>query len=167
MMAPRTNNSTEVGNASRRELLAEMLREAASNETCSCPVSHGQNALLFLHGMAPRSPAYNVAFVARVTSVVDSNALERALQRVIDRHASLRSTYEEKDGSLCQIVHGAMRVVLERIDSAAWSQEKLDAAVSDAFAEPYDLKNGRHFGPCFLPDRRQSMSCFRDSSHCH
>ena len=131
-----TNLSTD----SKRELLAQKLRLKAATSRLEYPLSPGQSALLFLHRMAPRSPAYNVAFVARVISEVDAAALERALQRVVDRHAALRTTYTERDGNPYQVVHGAMDLGFKQVEASEWSDVELQTRIYEAFAEPYDLE---------------------------
>ena len=144
-MALNATETTEHTANSKRVLLEQRLRQKAAAEVQECPVSPGQNALLFLHRMAPRSPAYNVAFVARVISEVNVTALERAMQRVVDRHAALRTTYQERDGDLRQVIHGAMELRLKQVDASGWSEEELVARVREAFDEPYDLEEGPVF----------------------
>jgi amino acid adenylation domain-containing protein len=128
--------------ASNRELLAQKLRQKAAGARTEHPLSHGQSALVFVHGMNPRSPAYNLAFVARVISDVNVDALEKALQRLVDRHDSLRTTYAERDGKYFQVVHGAIDFHLEQVDATDWDESELSKRVFDAYAEPYDLETG-------------------------
>jgi amino acid adenylation domain-containing protein len=139
------SGTTQGGNGidgSERERLAQILRRKASVSRAEHAISPGQGALLFLHRMAPQSPAYNVAFVARVTSPVQISALGRALQRLVDRHATLRTTYSEKQGSWYQIVHGSMELKLEEVDASSWSEVELQDQVRRAFSAPYDLERG-------------------------
>ena len=74
-----------------------LLRERTQRSTL-CPVSQGQAALWFLHQLAPESPAYNVGFAARIRSRVDVPAMQRSLQHLVARHASLRTTFPERNG---------------------------------------------------------------------
>ena len=130
---------------SKRQLLAQQLRQMATGLREEYPVSAGQSALLFLNRLVPRSPSYNLALVARIVSEVDASALGWALQRLVDRHATLRTTYAESNGIPCQIVHGAMDVDLIRIDASGWINAELGESVRKAFAEPYDLERGPVF----------------------
>ena len=83
--------------------------------------------------------------MARVVSEVDAAALQKAFQRLVDRHATLRTTYAENNGSPCQIVHGAMDLELTRVDASGWTEAKLGQRVREAFAAPYDLERGPVF----------------------
>ncbi len=49
---------------------------------------------------------------------LDVNALERAFAEVIRRHEALRTTIEERDGRLFQIVHEEVPASLVRVDAA-------------------------------------------------
>jgi non-ribosomal peptide synthetase component F/acyl carrier protein len=60
-------------------------------------LSYSQKALWFLHQQAPHSTAYNISLPVCVLSALDTTSLRRALQRVIDRHAILRTTYNFVD----------------------------------------------------------------------
>lgn len=89
-------------------------------------LSYGQRALWFLHQLAPESAAYNVFFAMRVLSELDSAALRRAFQLLIERHPALRTTYvAAADGNPLQVVHAHKEVHFEEVDAAAWGEEEL------------------------------------------
>jgi amino acid adenylation domain-containing protein len=145
-MASSENVDTPVAAAeSARDQLARRLRQKAAASQKVCPLSPGQNALLFLHRLAPQSPAYNVAFVARIVSAVDASALEKALQRLVDRHSALRTIYPEGNGGQAQVVCGSVELRLLQIDASAWTDEQLTREVHEAFSRPYDLEKGPVF----------------------
>ncbi|MEA2563442.1 MAG: hypothetical protein QOH06_4946 [Acidobacteriota bacterium] len=56
------------------------------------PLSVGQKALWFLERLAPEAGAYNVAVAARVQDL-DAGVLRRALERLVERHAALRTVF--------------------------------------------------------------------------
>src|SRR6478752_4516604 len=69
----------------KKELI-ESLQRASSHSRSQDelqPLSLGQQALYFLHSMAPHSPAYNVASVARICSPIDIEAMRQTLQDLI------------------------------------------------------------------------------------
>ena len=83
-----------------------LLRQRASKSLFSFPLSYNQRALWFIYQTAPESPTYNVAFTARIRSALDIGALRFALQALVDRHSSLRTTYTTDDGKPIQKIHG-------------------------------------------------------------
>src|SRR5690348_15842000 len=86
--------------AERRMLLASLLAEKARRERLVFPLAHGQRGLWFLSQLSPSNPAYNICHAARIRSLLDVDTYRRAVQRIVDRHASLRTTFEQHDGQL-------------------------------------------------------------------
>jgi amino acid adenylation domain-containing protein len=96
--------------AKRMELLRALRRDqglAATRgeripraaEAASYPLSFGQQRLWFLDRLQPDSPAYNLPTALRLNGSLDLPALSRALSRVTERHAVLRTVYELPEGS--------------------------------------------------------------------
>lgn len=127
--------------AEKRILLAQLLQERASRTTVF-PLSHGQRGLWFLYQMDRRSPAYNVCFPSRVRSLIDLDAFRRAAQTLVNRHPSLRTTFEERDGELLQRVHESLPVPFEVIDASLWSEETLRSRLEEEAHRPFDLERG-------------------------
>ncbi len=127
--------------AEKRMLLAQLLQERARRTTVF-PLSHGQRGLWFLYQMDRKSAAYNVCYPARVRSPIDVDAFRRAGQTMVDRHPSLRTTFEERDGTLLQRVHETIAFPFEVIDASSWSEETLRARLEDEAHRPFDLEHG-------------------------
>jgi amino acid adenylation domain-containing protein len=106
------------------------------------PLAHGQRGLWFLFQMDRDSAAYNVCYALKICSQLDSSALRRALQVVVDRHPSLRTTFEEQAGELRQRVHERMPIALEILDAATWSEEMLRLRLEEEARCPFDLETG-------------------------
>src|SRR4051794_8463573 len=112
--------------AEKRLLLAQLLQEEAQRpEGPAFPLSHGQRGLWFLYQLDPGSPAYNVCFPTRIRAPLDLPAYRRSLQALVDRHASLRTTFEQLDGALSQRVHEGVPVCFEHVDASSWSEQGL------------------------------------------
>src|SRR5271154_661562 len=107
--------------AEKRRLLVHLLQEKSERSAAVFPLSHGQRGLWFLHQMDPQSSAYNVCYPSRFRSPLDLPAFRRAVQKLVDRHPSLRTTFEESDGVLLQRVHVNPPLPLEVIDTSSWS----------------------------------------------
>ncbi len=97
------------------------------------PLSHGQLSLWLAHRMAPESPVYNLALAARAE--IDPEVLRCALDRLVARHAVLRTTYPLVAGEPVQRIEedGAVDfAVLDlqpgRLEEEAW--------------RPFDLERG-------------------------
>lgn len=106
------------------------------------PLSHGQRALWFLQQLAPASAAYNVVRALRTTSELDVSALQRAFQRLVDRHPALRTTFTTQDGEPVQQVYDHMAVSFQAVDATSWSKAELDARLASEAEQPFDLEKG-------------------------
>ncbi|HZE88371.1 MAG TPA: condensation domain-containing protein, partial [Verrucomicrobiae bacterium] len=108
-------------------------------------LSAGQRAQWLLHEIDPASPAYNVHLSLKVHSEIDVDALRRAFQRIVDRHAPLRSTFLTIDGEPYQIAAIGARVRFDEIDARSSNEEDVMRAVRDAAHVPFDLATGPVF----------------------
>ena len=106
------------------------------------PLSYSQKALWFLHKQAPDSSAYNVSLAVRVLSELDATALRRALQRSIDRHAILRTTYAFVDGEPRQHVASEAAASLLVHAKQGLSDSDLRRRLEAEAARSFDLERG-------------------------
>src|SRR6185369_17762201 len=90
------------------------------------PLSHGQQALWFLHQVAPESAAYNISGAVRIRSELDLSAFRRAFHTLVERHAALRTTFTAMQGKPVQHVHDQAEVCFREIDAARWSETNID-----------------------------------------
>lgn len=103
------------------------------------PLSHGQRALWFLHEIAPESAAYNLVAAVRIASEVDTAALRRAFQALVDRHSSLRTTFTAKQGEPFQQVHNQREAFFYEEDASRWDEAALQRRLNDEAHRPFDL----------------------------
>ncbi|ACE85089.1 non-ribosomal peptide synthetase [Cellvibrio japonicus] len=110
------------------------------------PLSYSQQRLWFLWHLEPESPAYNVGGMARFNGALDVDALDLALQALIERHETLRTTFPEVDGVPVQQVRDRSDVRLARHDLAhlepADRQARLAALADREAHQPFDLEQG-------------------------
>ncbi|XXT19046.1 amino acid adenylation domain-containing protein [Sorangium sp. So ce429] len=106
------------------------------------PLSYGQRALWFLHELAPASTAYHVARAVRVRSRLDVEALRRALQALVDRHAALRTTFDAEGGEPSQRVAPSAAVSLDHEDATGLDEATLRLRLEQEAERPFDLRRG-------------------------
>lgn len=128
--------------AEKRMLLAQLLQERANQPASEFPLSHGQRGLWFLDQMDRGSSAYNVCYPSRIRSPLDLDAFRRAVHTLVERHPSLRTTFEERNGEIFQRVHEDPPSPLELIDASAWSEETLHQRIDAEAHHPFDLERG-------------------------
>ncbi|MCE6997401.1 amino acid adenylation domain-containing protein [Saccharothrix sp. S26] len=97
------DTGASAASARKRELVAQRLRARAATPT-AYPLSFGQQRLWFLDKFSPGSAVYNVPVALRLRGPVDRAALQRALDVLVNRHASLRTTFPDSGGEPVQLV---------------------------------------------------------------
>jgi amino acid adenylation domain-containing protein/non-ribosomal peptide synthase protein (TIGR01720 family) len=105
-------------------------------------LSHNQQSLWFLHELVPDSAAYNLSFSARVKSDLDTQSLRRALETLVARHASLRTTFADAADGPIQQIHELMGSAYEELDAGTWSHDFLQERLVESAHQPFDLHNG-------------------------
>ncbi|NJM21954.1 MAG: hypothetical protein HC907_26150 [Richelia sp. SM1_7_0] len=106
------------------------------------PLSYGQQGLWFLYKLAPHSAAYNIAFTVRIRSHLNIPALERAFQKLIARHPTLRTTFSQGDAEPFQVCHEYQEFSIETADASSWDDSELTKMAIAAYKRPFDLERG-------------------------
>ncbi|HEV2962010.1 MAG TPA: amino acid adenylation domain-containing protein, partial [Candidatus Angelobacter sp.] len=109
------------------------------------PLSEGQKALWFLQQLAPESRAYHITRSLRFKHEVDSAVLQRAFQRLVDRHPSLRTVFSLVDGKPVQCVQEQAAVCWEHQDASQWDSATLQERMTAAANRSFDLSSGPLF----------------------
>jgi hypothetical protein len=126
----------------KRALLAQLLKEKADRAKAPSPLSYGQRAWWFLYQLEPQNPAYNIMMPVRVLSEVDATVLRRVFERLVERHASLRTCYTTHEESLVQQIREEAEIDFEIVDASAWDEQRLRDAVTEEVHRPFDLEHG-------------------------
>jgi amino acid adenylation domain-containing protein len=117
-----------------------------SGEVWLVPAAYMQRRLWFLSQLEPDSPAYNIALTFRLTGRVDHAALERALNRIVQRHESLRTAFALQRDELMQVVAPKLHVPLSLVDLRLLGPEEREVGwrqlTSDEGARIFDLARG-------------------------
>ncbi|HEY8647505.1 MAG TPA: amino acid adenylation domain-containing protein [Gaiellaceae bacterium] len=99
--------------------------------------SFAQHRVWYLDRLEREAPMYNIPLALGMRGAVDAGALERALNRLVDRHEGLRSRFVEMDGEpFVEIVDDAA-IELDRLNAPS-RDDALDAVVAAA-RRPFDL----------------------------
>src|ERR1022692_1157598 len=111
------------------------------------PVSFSQQRLWFLDQLAPGEPTYNMPYAMWLDGPLDAQALQRAMDAMVARHAVLRTSIVAFDGLPEQIVADTGAVPIERIElpAALDSDERTrqaESSAADRACQPFDLAAG-------------------------
>ncbi|GAA1979887.1 non-ribosomal peptide synthase/polyketide synthase [Kitasatospora viridis] len=123
------------------ELTTSQLPDTAGNipaldPGAEVPLSPAQQRLWFLDRFEPGNAEYNTLSALRLRGPLDLGALRVALDALVARHESLRTTFAERDGRPHQLVHPPRPVDCPLTDG------DLDAALEQEAATGFDLAAG-------------------------
>ncbi|MCR8843450.1 amino acid adenylation domain-containing protein [Paenibacillus sp. SC116] len=93
------------------------------------PVSSAQKRLYVIHQLDTTSTAYNMCAALVMEGPINKRKLERALQKMVARHESFRTSFEMHEGEPVQRVH---RKVEFNLISRQLEEAEVAAAVMDA-----------------------------------
>ena len=127
-------------------LLANATRSALTGipvlpQAAARPLSFAQQRLWFITRLdAQASAAYHISGALRLDGELDENALRSALERIVERHAVLRTRFVEQDGEVRQVIDPTPRWDYERVELAEAAD--LQPAMAHEAARPFDLSEG-------------------------
>ncbi|PFE92823.1 hypothetical protein CN325_22420 [Bacillus thuringiensis] len=99
------------------------------------PLSSAQKRMYMLNQLDPASINYNIPNVFKIKGTLDIVNLEKALQTLIQRHESFRTSFMIKDNEAVQIIHDGVPFSLEY---AEVEEKEVDALIRQ-FVKPFDL----------------------------
>ena len=143
--------------AEQRELLAYLLAEEGVelDETSKisprenpdqAPLSFAQQQLWLLDQLQPANSAYNIPAAIHIEGRLNAAALQQSLNKIVQRHEALRTTFMTVDEQPIQVIHSAPSLVLPVIDLQEFPESEREAetlrlAVQQA-QQPFDLTQG-------------------------
>jgi amino acid adenylation domain-containing protein len=109
--------------------------------------SHAQRRLWTIEEMNPGSAEYALPGGLLLDGQLDRTALRAALNALVERHESLRTTFDLLDGEVCQFVHSRAQAALEEIDLRREPDPEAAARnrADNEARRPFDLRCGPLF----------------------
>jgi amino acid adenylation domain-containing protein/non-ribosomal peptide synthase protein (TIGR01720 family) len=111
-----------------------------ADRSAPVPLSFAQQRLWFLNEFQPAGAGYHSAQALRLTGELDVSVLVGALRELYTRHESLRTTFDEVDGSPAQTVRPVTELPLSIVDCP--QATSLAALLAEEYARPFDLRVG-------------------------
>tara|TARA_R110002049_G_scaffold4601_6_gene32874 strand:+ start:66130 stop:70293 length:4164 start_codon:yes stop_codon:yes gene_type:complete len=125
----------------QRMLLQRLLRRQAESAR-SFGMSSGQQGLWYAFRRNPDSTAFNVFLPSRIVSELNVDALRSAMNYLVNRHASLRTTFSDANAELKQSVNESLPPEFVVIDASGMNNAELRAEVLAQTQRPFDLESG-------------------------
>jgi amino acid adenylation domain-containing protein len=131
--------------AEKRRLLARLLAQQ-KNGSRVYPMSYAQQRLWFSDQISPGSPLFNEAACVRVPYAIDVAVLQRTINEIVRRHATLRTTFTVLDNAPVQIVHSRLTIDVPLLNFSGEPPGRGEAQViafcREQAQRPFDLRTG-------------------------
>ncbi|ESQ11495.1 MAG: non-ribosomal peptide synthase [Thiohalocapsa sp. PB-PSB1] len=128
-----------------KDRLVDWLTEQAERPRIY-PVCAGQQGLWMAWRLDPQTPIYNLFLVARLRDDLDLDALQSALQWLLDRHPTLRTRYpladNEQNPVPMQQVEDGLRIDLPVRNEPDWTPAQIAGWIAREADRPFDLIHG-------------------------
>lgn len=109
--------------------------------------SFAQGRMWFLHQLNPDSTWYLTPVAMRLRGTLRIDALEAALNAIEERHETLRTTFEDKDGLAIQVVHPMRHKKLRIVDV---DEATLAATLREEQTKVFDLTSDPAWRVCLF-----------------
>lgn len=134
--------------AEQRQLLEALMEEQGANPNAILPIarrpdsrlaplSSAQQRMWFAYRQSPEDPSYNIQIALKIKGDLDVTSLKAAVESLIKRHESLRTSFSEQSGHIVQIIHEPYQPVFECILHE--DQSTLDTFIKNEALRPWDL----------------------------
>ncbi|GAB2993940.1 non-ribosomal peptide synthetase [Saccharothrix stipae] len=102
-----------------------------------------QERIWLIHQFDPTDPAYNIFFATRLRGELDAPALQRSITAFVQRHESLRTTYELADNRPVAVVHDTTHVPIRHVDVP--DEPEMLRLAEEEIRVPFDIATGPLF----------------------
>ncbi|WP_250487876.1 amino acid adenylation domain-containing protein, partial [Caballeronia sp. GaOx3] len=103
------------------------------------PLSFAQERLWFLEQLNPGQSTYHIPIALRLHGALDVRAFHAALNALVARHESLRTSFAQHDGQAVQHIAPTLELALPLIDAHATDVQRL---AQDEACRPFELQRG-------------------------
>ena len=102
------------------------------------PLSFSQEQVWTIEQLVPGNGAYHISIPLRITGLLDSAAVQAAINSLAERHEALRTVFVDVNGAPRQLVKPSAKVQVEIVDSNSNTNRFLASFIQ----RPFDLANG-------------------------
>ena len=127
-------------NANRRDADLPLVRVEGKRDL---PLSFAQEGLWFLSQLEPTNPFYNEAVALRLHGSLNVVALEKSLNKIIQRHEALRTNFAMVDGQPVQVIAESLTLSMQVLDLSELPKSEREIPwrlkAREQVQQPFDL----------------------------
>ena len=124
-------------------------------------LSSAQKRLFYIYRFAPESTAYNMPIVIYLQKIINKDKIVSAIQRLITRHESLRTSFVMVEDMVYQKVHEHVDFVMNEFECYAVGFQ----SYLDSYIKPFDLTQSPLLRCCLVKIIDQGYALIFDMHH--
>ena len=125
------------------------------------PLSFAQQRIWFQSQLASEASTYALPLVLRLRGPLDTAALEKSLQEIVQRHEILRTTFANDMGQPVQVIQKILLIPFEQLEVphevAHDAMSFVATEITKRIEQPFDLQSG--------PLLRAGIFCIHETEH--
>ena len=142
-LSPERRALLELWKRGQQVEVADTQKIVPRREKSPVPLSFEQQRLWFLDQLEPGNPFYNVYMALSLSGPLNVKALQQSLDVLVQRHESLRTAFDIKDGQPVQVIEPLCRCILTIVELSVLRpllrQEEIQRLAREDARIPFDL----------------------------
>lgn len=127
-------------------------------------LSFSQQSMWFFDRFTMGNPVFNICNAVRMSGILHKDKVVKALNELVARHESLRTTFENIDGKPVQVIHAAFCIEFQEIDLSSIPENELEnhlkIVIKEEARRVFNLEKGPLFRFClFILDENEYVFC--------
>jgi FkbH-like protein len=132
-----------------------------ADRTQGCELSWAQERIWFLSQLDGVGEAYHMACSLRLHGVLDHDVMQAALNTLLERHESLRTTFINCEGGALQVTHPSQGLLIDYVDLSDQRPDVADAQARELAQQLSRQAYSFQHGPLI----RCQLVCLADETH--
>ncbi|MCP4927635.1 MAG: amino acid adenylation domain-containing protein [Gammaproteobacteria bacterium] len=109
------------------------------DRTNQLPLSFAQQRLWFLDQLEGISATYNVPLALALHGTLNQEAMQAAIDALVERHESLRTSFTTSHGKPAQLIHASVAIPLDIVDMANATEDEVQQHLEELAQTPFNL----------------------------
>lgn len=108
------------------------------------PLSYAQQRLWFLEQMVPGSAQYNIPVAVHMKGKLEEEPFQKTLNRIFERHESLRTVFQTRDGMAYQYIYPDPRseTRVDYLYGVSPDDPKIKQIITEESKKPFNIESG-------------------------
>lgn len=120
----------------------QLLKELVNNRIKKIKTSYIQKSMWLVEQFQNEITAYNVPLLIRINGELNISVVEKTLNEIINRHEAFRTTFEQKEGELWQIIQPEAKIHLNDYTNKILNNEHIHKEIEKQINRPFNLSKG-------------------------